>query len=831
MKHPLFYNAILAVMDPNNMFGPVMGIIGQIAFALAFISLILGGYRWMSHDHAETNLLSWKKMKKTLPSSLNLLLFLLVFQLPLYAWPGGMGELENNEKITTAEKDAEEERARMIAETSNTSGFEPRFTMEAGAPQEVLEQENETSSSSEDHLKSSGSLVGIPIEQLKNKRGDRLGKTLEGNRAINHFDLAEEHSKQQTGTLKDFIPVASVPTTPSLQKELHEKQQRYKELLNKIKKQDASLANTLNNCVQKNKSTSRPIDVEAVLDQWFPPESIWFGFSLQRPENVLKEQCRQGLKLENQMQPLRKESFKNTLRTTFDELRNKGNVHLITDLLVGSVEKEKKDQATRSQELLTTIRNIDFDLAQQIKEVDVDPNLDASALATQINQKIDEQKISEEQKNNLRTQCYQALGEKVMDQLLSVADAYRGAFMTFVDQKPNIESNKEGLNQYLDKFRATEPVGNTIEYLQQNATILRALLDRLSFLPGNHSDFVQLLKENVNYVSEISYLQKWNQEKSVQDPEAYIDQLTHRHHRLPYYRAEILSRSTRLFQTLLQEEAQRTNDLGKIQQLDNGVAHMIKINEEMSSFLSKNKFRLQLIAFDFLAQIELLNETRDPLENNYHCKSVQLRKGQWMADYQSKNVPPDRVVTSWHEEGYDFFPNGRITVQQIYRLTSSLYSQLLNEHLKLTPHKINKEQLSSPGDRMIDQMLFGMYKSNKLTKTNFLENAIESYKWTCEETSSGYCANTNREYIKGCLNREAALLFDSIKAAKQAGANTLVTKYEKAHDLLFKLIDYIEWFGTDGLHNKKNEIIALHEMLKQADQEALAAGIQVPSRD
>ncbi len=53
MKLNTFVPTLLAIGDPNNMFGPVMRLIGQIAFALAFISLILGGYRWMSHDHAE----------------------------------------------------------------------------------------------------------------------------------------------------------------------------------------------------------------------------------------------------------------------------------------------------------------------------------------------------------------------------------------------------------------------------------------------------------------------------------------------------------------------------------------------------------------------------------------------------------------------------------------------------------------------------------------------------------------------------------------------------------------------------------------------------------
>lgn len=53
MKLNSFLPALLAIGDPSNMFGPVMKIIGQVAFALAFIGLILGGYKWMTHDHAE----------------------------------------------------------------------------------------------------------------------------------------------------------------------------------------------------------------------------------------------------------------------------------------------------------------------------------------------------------------------------------------------------------------------------------------------------------------------------------------------------------------------------------------------------------------------------------------------------------------------------------------------------------------------------------------------------------------------------------------------------------------------------------------------------------
>lgn len=53
MKLNSFLPALLALGDPSNMFGPVMKIIGQIAFALAFIGVILGGYKWMTHDHAE----------------------------------------------------------------------------------------------------------------------------------------------------------------------------------------------------------------------------------------------------------------------------------------------------------------------------------------------------------------------------------------------------------------------------------------------------------------------------------------------------------------------------------------------------------------------------------------------------------------------------------------------------------------------------------------------------------------------------------------------------------------------------------------------------------
>lgn len=53
MKLTTFLPSLLAIGDPSNMFGPVMKIIGQVAFALAFIGLILGGYKWMTHDHAE----------------------------------------------------------------------------------------------------------------------------------------------------------------------------------------------------------------------------------------------------------------------------------------------------------------------------------------------------------------------------------------------------------------------------------------------------------------------------------------------------------------------------------------------------------------------------------------------------------------------------------------------------------------------------------------------------------------------------------------------------------------------------------------------------------
>ena len=53
MKLLVNSTVFLALGDIENIFGPVMKLIGQMGFALAFIGLILGGYRWMTHDHSE----------------------------------------------------------------------------------------------------------------------------------------------------------------------------------------------------------------------------------------------------------------------------------------------------------------------------------------------------------------------------------------------------------------------------------------------------------------------------------------------------------------------------------------------------------------------------------------------------------------------------------------------------------------------------------------------------------------------------------------------------------------------------------------------------------
>ncbi|MBM3857908.1 MAG: hypothetical protein FJ390_08135 [Verrucomicrobia bacterium] len=321
----------------------------------------------------------------------------------------------------------------------------------------------------------------------------------------NTSNLAEEHKNQEVEVLKGFSPLPPVSRAPLQQ--LREKQERYDKVLEKIKKQDGALAKTLNRYIQKDKSTFQPITIELLLDQWFPPEPIWFGFGSKAVENFLKTQCRQALQIENQMKSLRKQACKPTFRTVFNGLIQTGNLHLISDPLVASVEKERNEQLAQSQKVLTAIKNIDSDLVQQIKNVTFDAVLDDKELSAQINEKIDQKNISEEQKNILRTQCYQALGERVIDQLLSVADLYRGAFMTYADEKPNSESDKEGINQYLDKFRAIEPVNKTIEHLQQNAIILRAILERLLFLPKeNRPEFISLLETNVCYAEEISVL-------------------------------------------------------------------------------------------------------------------------------------------------------------------------------------------------------------------------------------------------------------------------------------------------------------------------------------
>ena len=42
----------LAFGDASNIFGPIMKVLGQISFVLAFIMVVGAGYKWSNHDHS-----------------------------------------------------------------------------------------------------------------------------------------------------------------------------------------------------------------------------------------------------------------------------------------------------------------------------------------------------------------------------------------------------------------------------------------------------------------------------------------------------------------------------------------------------------------------------------------------------------------------------------------------------------------------------------------------------------------------------------------------------------------------------------------------------------
>ncbi|MBX9577125.1 MAG: hypothetical protein K2W97_01460 [Chthoniobacterales bacterium] len=593
-----------------------------------------------------------------------------------------------------------------------------------------------------------------------NPRGDSIASIKEG---------GHENPSEGNQSLRPFMAVTDLFSKENFL--ITSAARQHDALLDKIRNIDGALEASLHGFISTHRAScydGKPplIDVEATLEKWFPLESTWFGLSSKPTESALRTFCKQALQLENKLEERDLELAKqlNKEKTRFCEnLLNKLKGPELFKLIAGFLTKK------------TTITS----------EVESSPSSSYQDL---------------EEK-----------GKKVILELQEAAESYRTQYLQFVDQPPTV--TKQGFNPYLDKFRAIDAVNNTLEHLEQNARILDGVIGKLSFLPqGERAQFDDLLKANRDYAKSLLDQKKYE----IGTPEFFQKQREAKMARL-----DALRQSARLFPRMLRHQAQQVTDPKKQAVLEQAARFTMNVASNFSPF---PRINLQHSVLNFLSQIELTNDRRDPLENQCRAALIRVKQG-----VESK---PAIIIETPFKEEWDFpddvsfdFYRPQLNTHKLLSLSSTYYEEALSKFSKSTPEQ--EGYLLESNQALNNDPLY--YP----TKAYFLKTIAESYRRIFPDGCiRGQVLNYYGHffYQTACTAKEALLVIDSIKAAEQAGNQELASQYKHACHLLYEAAeDFSEpqRVHSDGLSFLKDA----HTILDQADQQAQAAGIQVPSRN